>query len=62
LNMDERGSEAALIDEEATVDADTLEERDAVEQQREDAVEADEPEQDEPETEAVRPKRYQMAI
>ena len=48
LNMDERGSEAALIDEEATVDEES-QVRDAVEEQREDAVEADEPEQVDPE-------------
>ena len=52
MNMDERGSEAALIDEEA-IDA----EQRAVEEQREDSAESDEPEQ-----ETVKPKRYQMAI
>jgi len=62
LNMDDRGSEAALIDEEVAVDADAPEGRDTAEEQREDAIEADVPEQEEPETEAVRPKRYQMAI
>ena len=60
LNMDERGSEAALIDEEATVDEES-QSRDT-EEQREDVVEADEPERDEPEQEIVKPKRYQMAI
>ena len=59
--MDERGSEAALIDEEATVDEES-QERDAVEEQREDAVEADEPEQDEAEQPAAKSRRYQMAI
>ena len=58
LNMDERGSEAALIDEEATVDEES-QSRDA-EEQREDAVEADEPEQDE--SPAVKSRRFQMAI
>ena len=66
LNMDERGSEAALIDEEATVDEES-QGRDAVEEQREDAVEADEPEQDDPEQDeaeqpAAKSRRYQMAI
>lgn len=66
LNMDERGSEAALIDEEATVDEEP-QGRDAAEEQREDTVEADEPEQDDPEQDeeeqpAAKSRRYQMAI
>ncbi len=61
LNMDEHGSEAALIDEEATVDEEPRG-RAAAEEQREDAVEAEESEQDEVEQETVKPKRYQMAI
>ena len=55
LNMDERRSEAALIDEEA-IDA----EQRTVEEQQEQSVEADEPEQDEPI--AAKSRRYQMAI
>ena len=57
LNMDERGSEAALIDEEA-IDA----EQRTVEEQQEQSVEADEPEQDEDEPIAAKTRRYQMAI
>ena len=57
LNMDERGSEAALIDEEA-IDA----EQRIVEEQQEQSVEADEPEQDEDEPIAAKTRRYQMAI
>jgi len=60
LNMDERGSEAALIDEEATVDEESQSR--AAEEQREDAVEAGEPEQDENEPIAAKSRRYQMAI
>ena len=60
LNMDERGSEAALIDEEATVDEES--QGRAVEEQRKDVVEADEPEQDENEPIAAKSRRYQMAI
>ena len=59
--MDERGSEAALIDEESTVDEEP-QGRAATEEQREDAVEADEPEQDEAEQPAAKSRRYQMAI
>lgn len=55
LNMDERGSEAALIDDEATVDV--TESRTAVEEQPEESVEANVQEQ-----ETIKPKRYQMAI
>ena len=55
LNMDERGSEAALIDDEAAVDA--TENLATVEEQPKEPVEADKPEQ-----ETVKPKRYQMAI
>ena len=66
LNMDERGSEAALIDEEATVDEEP-QGRDAAEEQREATIEADEPEQDDPEQDedeqpAAKSRRYQMAI
>ena len=57
LNMDERGSEAALIDEEA-IDAELR----IVEEQQEQSVEADEPEQDEDEPIAAKTRRYQMAI
>ena len=57
LNMDERGSEAALIDEE-TIDAELR----TVEEQQEQSVEADEPEQDEDEPIAAKTRRYQMAI
>ena len=60
LNMDERGSEAALIDEEATVDEES--QGRAAEKQREKAVEADEPEQDEAEQPAAKSRRFQMAI
>ena len=60
LNMDERGSEAALIDDEAAQDV--TESRAAVEEQSEESVEADEPEQEEPEPFAARSRRYQMAI
>ena len=60
LNMDERGSEAALIDDEAAQDV--TESRAAVEEQSEESVEADEPEQEEPEPLAARSRRYQMAI
>jgi len=61
LNMDERGSEAALIDEEAAVDEES-QGRAAAEEQRGDAVEADEPEQGEDEPIATKSGRYQMAI
>ena len=60
LNMDERGSEATLIDEEATVDEES--QGRTSEEQREDEVEADEPEQDEDEPPAAKSRRYQMAI
>ena len=60
LNMDERGSEAALIDDEAAQDV--TESRAAVEEQPEESVEADEPEQEEPEPFAAKSRRYQMAI
>lgn len=60
LNMDERGSEATLIDEEATVDEES--QGRTSEEQREDEVEADEPEQDEDEPIAAKSRRYQMAI
>ncbi|MBQ8962270.1 MAG: hypothetical protein IJ089_00535 [Clostridia bacterium] len=71
LNMDERGSEAALIDDEATVAADVPEARTAATLQEEepldvsdapDEQEAQEDEPDEPEQTAAKPKRYQMAI
>ena len=58
--MDERGSEAALIDDE--VAQDETESRAAVEEQSEESVEADEPEQEEPEPFAAKSRRYQMAI
>ena len=60
LNMDERGSEAALIDEEATVDEESQSR--AAEEQREDAVETDVPEQDEDDPPAAKSRRYQMVI
>lgn len=70
LNMDERGSEAALIDDEATVTADVSETRAAATLQEEppdepdvpDEREAEEDEPDEPEQATSKPKKYQMAI
>ena len=58
--MDERGSEAALIDDE--VAQDETESHAAVEEQSEESVEADEPEPEEHEPFAAKSRRYQMAI